>query len=387
MEANVPLLFLLGLQAARAPFILESAGWSRKVMHVGNVAGQRNRRIASLDILKGLACLGVVFMHCGFPGLTGKVVSYVFKFNVPIFFMISGYFLYSAKMGVVQERLKKRIRNIAVLLLSAFLLYGIWSFVESCLIGQTAPLTWFQNSFSLGQLPHKLVFGTFFCGPMWYLYAAFWGYVLLYFLFPRVWLDKLLWTFVPLLGIHIALRTANKMLLPAAYDVTYYRSFLLYAIPFMLLGVVQAKYRESLVKRFSTRSLILLAVMGCCLQFVEYALTRQSLDFYFGSILYAVSLFMLSLKYPQMGNSTRAGNAFQFIGRNLSMQIYLVHMLCIEATGLVFAPVLPGDVFGWVHPLLSIAGSVLVSIAFYIVRSNLSSIGSETGRGTRYLGV
>lgn len=356
-------------------------------MNVGNVAGQRHRRIASLDILKGLACLGVVFMHCGFPGLTGKVVSYVFKFNVPIFFMISGYFLYSVKTDVVQERLKKRIRSIAILLLSAFLLYGIWSFVESCLIGQTATLTWLRNSFTLEQLPHKLVFGTFFCGPMWYLYATFWGYALLYFLFPRVRRDILLWAAVLLLGIHIILRTANKMLLPAAYDVTYYRSFLLYAIPFMLLGAILAKYNESLMKRFSTRSLVLLAVMGCCLQFGEYALTRQSLDFYFGSILYAAALFLLSLKYPQMGDWTRAGNAARFIGRNLSMQIYLAHMLCIEATGIIFAPVVSDAVFGWVHPLLSIASSVLVSIALYVVKSSLSSKNNEIRGGDRYLGV
>ena len=88
--------------------------------------------------------------------------------------MISGYFLYSPEVSIVRERLKKRIRSIAALLATAFLLYGIWSFIENCLIGQIDLLIWVQNSFPLEQLPHKLVFGTFFCGPMWYLYAAFW---------------------------------------------------------------------------------------------------------------------------------------------------------------------------------------------------------------------
>ena len=331
-------------------------------------AGQIKVRYSSLDVLKGLACIGVIFMHCGFPGLAGKVVSYVFKFNVPVFFMISGYFLYSHEVSIVRERLKKRIRSIVALLSAALLLYGIWSFIENCLIDQIDPLVWVQNSFSLEQLPHKLVFGTFFCGPMWYLYAAFWGYVLLYYLFPRVRLDPLLWIAVPLLAVHVVVRTVNRALWPTTYDVTYYRSFLLYAIPFMLLGILLAKYRETLIRRFSSRSAIVLAATGCCLQFAEYALTRQSLDFYFGSILYAASLFLLALKNPEMGDGG-IGNIFRFIGQNLSMQIYLVHMLCIEVTGLIISSLIPGDVFGWIHPLLSIVCSMLIAFMIYRVET------------------
>lgn len=340
-------------------------------------AEQIKVRYSSLDVLKGLACIGVIFMHCGFPGLAGKVVSYVFKFNVPVFFMISGYFLYSSEVGIVRERLKKRIRSIAALLAAAFLLYGIWSFIENCLIDQIDPLVWVQNSFSLEQLPHKLVFGTFFCGPMWYLYAAFWGYVLLYYLFPRVRLNSLLWIAVPLLAVHVVVRTVNKALWPAAYDVTYYRSFLLYAIPFMLLGILLAKYREPLIRRFSSRSAIVLAAMGCGLQFAEYALTRQSLDFYFGSILYATSLFLFGLKYPEAGDRG-IWNVLRFIGQRLSMQIYLVHMLCIEVTGLVFSSLIPGDAFGWIHPLLSIACSILIAFMLYRVET-LRSVETSTG--------
>ena len=181
-------------------------------------------------------------------------------------------------------------------------------------------------------------------------------------------LDPLLWIAVPLLAVHVVARTVNKALWPAAYDVTYYRSFLLYAVPFMLLGILLAKYREPLIRRFSSRTVIVLAAMGCCLQFAEYALTRQSLDFYFGSILYATSLFLLGLKYPE-GGDRGIWNVLRFIGQRLSMQIYLVHMLCIEATGLIFSSLMPGDVFGWIHPLLSIACSRLIAFTIYRIET------------------
>ena len=53
---------------------------------------KRNR---CLDFMKGLACIGVVFMHCSFPYPYGQVISFVFKFAVPIFFMVSGYYTYN----------------------------------------------------------------------------------------------------------------------------------------------------------------------------------------------------------------------------------------------------------------------------------------------------
>lgn len=255
----------------------------------------------SLDVLKGLACIGVIFMHCGFPELTGKVVSYAFKFNVPVFFMISGYFLYTTDSHKISRRLAKRIRSILLLLLAAFLLYGAWSFFQNCVLGQMEPPAWLATSFSLAQLAHKLIFGTFFCGPMWYLYAAFWGYVVLYILSYRIRLDRMFPVAVLLLILHIVVRALNKMIWPDTYDVTYYRSFVLYAIPFMILGFCMAKHRAALIHKFSTRSLLLFALFGCAMQFVEYALTRQSLDFYFGSILYATSIFLLALKYPEIG--------------------------------------------------------------------------------------
>lgn len=315
-----------------------------------------------------MACIGVILMHCGFPEFAGKFVSYTFKFNVPVFFMISGYFLYTTDSHKITRRLAKRIRSILLLLLAAFLLYGAWSFFQNCVLGQMELPAWLAASFPFAQLAHKLVFGTFFCGPMWYLYAAFWGYVVLYILSYRIRLDRMFPVAALLLVLHIVVRALNKMIWPDTYDVTYYRSFLLYAIPFMILGVCLAKHRKTVVHKLTTRSLILLALFGCALQFAEYALTHQSLDFYFGSILYATSVFLLALKYPEIGKSGVA-SVLRYIGQNLSMFIYLVHILCIEGTSSLLAPIVPKVIFEWLHPLIAIFSSVAVAyIAFSIKR-------------------
>ena len=54
--------------------------------------GKRNQY---LNYWKGIACFGVVFVHTRFPveQLDG-VLQTMFRFAVPLFFMVSGYFCY-----------------------------------------------------------------------------------------------------------------------------------------------------------------------------------------------------------------------------------------------------------------------------------------------------
>ena len=47
-----------------------------------------------INMLKGIACIIVVFLHVPFPGLLGKLISFELNFSVPIFFMISGFFAF-----------------------------------------------------------------------------------------------------------------------------------------------------------------------------------------------------------------------------------------------------------------------------------------------------
>ena len=68
---------------------------------------QGSKRIYKLDLLKGAACVGVVFTHVTFPGLWGKAVMRAAGFAVPVFFMIAGYFAYGKGRDVIWRRLIK----------------------------------------------------------------------------------------------------------------------------------------------------------------------------------------------------------------------------------------------------------------------------------------
>ena len=57
-----------------------------------------------LDLLKGCACIGVVFIHVSFPGTFGQIVNYISTFAVPVFYMIAGYFAWGKGTDTVKRR-------------------------------------------------------------------------------------------------------------------------------------------------------------------------------------------------------------------------------------------------------------------------------------------
>lgn len=48
----------------------------------------RNRNYC-IDLVKGIACICVVFIHCEFPGMLGMMVQTISRFSVPFFFMVT----------------------------------------------------------------------------------------------------------------------------------------------------------------------------------------------------------------------------------------------------------------------------------------------------------
>ena len=69
----------------------------------------------SLNILKFICATLVVFIHCKFPGEFGKIIENYGRIAVPIFFMISGYFVYNN----IRSKVFKKFKRIFILLLGA----------------------------------------------------------------------------------------------------------------------------------------------------------------------------------------------------------------------------------------------------------------------------
>lgn len=136
-------------------------------------------RNSNLDIAKAIACIGAVIMHCSFPGVVGKFVAYLFKFAVPLFFMVSGYFLFKPGMNKESKikNLKRKARHIFFILLSAEALSAAY-FVTGSLFNMES---YALPALSISDILINCLTGTFFNGTLWFLYALLWSYLLILF--------------------------------------------------------------------------------------------------------------------------------------------------------------------------------------------------------------
>lgn len=71
---------------------------------------QQSKRNQPLNFFKGIACMGVVFINIKFPGNTGEIISKIFQFATPIFYMIAGYFAFNCTEATIKRRLVKIVK-------------------------------------------------------------------------------------------------------------------------------------------------------------------------------------------------------------------------------------------------------------------------------------
>lgn len=78
-----------------------------------------------LNFLKGIGCIGVVFIHVLFPGVFGKIIARLAAFAVPVFFLISGYYAFE-KGGNVENTIRRRLKRIIRITVFSLVFYFVF---------------------------------------------------------------------------------------------------------------------------------------------------------------------------------------------------------------------------------------------------------------------
>ena len=61
------------------------------------------KRNIYLDVIRGIACIFIIFVHRPFPGTAGNIISAIARAGVAIFFIISGYYTYNANPDIMRK--------------------------------------------------------------------------------------------------------------------------------------------------------------------------------------------------------------------------------------------------------------------------------------------
>ena len=312
------------------------------------------KRNINLDFAKGIACIGVIIMHSGFPGTIGKLIGYLFKFAVPVFFMISGYYLYKDNINKNEKlaTLLRKAKKIFKLLLVSELIYLVIYLIK-IFFGYAD-----FNSlyFSVKDILINIFTGTFFNGTLWFLYAMLYAYFIL-FIMEKFDLNKPNKNYViiafTILFIHIILRIILKKY--NFYDIRLFRSALLYGLPFMMIGYF--KKNNNIFNNRNIKITLIMFFAGYFISGGQYLVFKQSLDQDFGSILSSLALFTYFIN-PY--NKT-ISKIISYIGERLSLYVYIIHLAIIDFISIA----LNKGLLLWLKPIVSVLVTVLVSFAIY----------------------
>lgn len=294
----------------------------------------KNNRNQLLNFLKGIACIGVVFIHIKFPGMTGEVVSKLFCFAVPVFFMIAGYYAFSCSEDTIKRRFFK--------ILKIFTWGYFWFFTYTiALLKDGTEIEWLISHYTYKTIIKYVIFCTIdFAIPLWYLIAMLETYLLWFFVVKNRKENQLL-KLMPILFIFYILPTT----ICETNDFSWFWqvNFISKALPWFLFGYYAHSIgKEKIDKRRRDSFSVIIALIGCFIALIPIMFKTNIKFSCIGSILYSISLFVMAIKHPKK----TLFKPIEYIGDKLSLNIYIFYVFIADVISVTFKFVLKIDTKG-----------------------------------------
>lgn len=320
-----------------------------------------------INLIKGIACMLVVFIHITFPGKFGDYVYTFASIGVPIFFMISGYYAYSDDYNNMRIGAKRKLKNIVKLTCGAFLLYFVWRILYTILSGQTIIST--IKEFTLKRIFTLLVINDVDVlkgAHLWFLVSLIYAYISLIFLSK----SKKINIIYPI----VLIAFVGRLFVCNQPNWHYIQNFWFDGFPFFYAGIWMKQYNKKIyqIKIAHTVLLFILGVILCEAIYFTNILNNSFVNIYeIGSIIASFMVFVFAQKCPDIGKN----NLLTQIGKKYSMYIYIIHVIV-----LYFIDIYDGkmtqkqDVFSyvylWIKPFLVFLISLLISVIYSKIKKN-----------------
>lgn len=284
-------------------------------------------RNTSIDIGRFIASFLIVAIHTTFPirSLSAFIIEFV-KIGVPFFYMISGFYIYSADNRQVADLALRSLKKVISILLTVLLVYFLLYLFESK----------YANGSSLFQqfrvIPFFLFNDFYFTGHLWYLFSYVYVLILVFF-FAKFNFTSLISYMLPLLIIIYFTSTLwSRTISIDNGKFLFELNWLVLGLPFFAIGFF-FKQNIEYIKFFKKKYLIYIISILSFFMFVEHFLFKKIIGHgpgIFSSFFLACFCFLYCLlNFPIIGNNKLA-ILFSKIGRKNSLDIYLYHILIRE---------------------------------------------------------
>lgn len=276
-----------------------------------------------LDLFKFFLCFLVIAIH-----LAGESYTHfpLYRLAVPMFFIISGYFNYTADVTHLEKKSLAFIKRTAKYMIVGFLIYIVFDFfmcyVEGRGVGYYFTTLFYEDFLFEFLFLNRPI--TYTGAQLWFLIALF---VVSLIHYGLVKIKKLHYykIIIPVCyAIYFFFAGYMYLLQDTDMPIRYTRNAWFFGLPNFALGFTLAKYNFH-KKNWYKYVYLALGVLFFFLQIGEYNIVMTeniSLEMYVSSVLSAVFLlqFFLGIK--------RADCRFYYkwIGKNASYYVYILHM-------------------------------------------------------------
>lgn len=307
--------------------------------------GQVAKRNEVLNLIKGLACIAVVFIHIHFPGVVGIIIwKSLASFAVPSFLMIAGYFAFGKDETVIKRRLVKILKIFAI----GYLCF--WGYYVFFQILRGSIVEWLSLNFKYTTPIKYAVFCTIdFAIPLWYLIAMAETYFVWYFVVKHK-KERIALYAIPLLFVFkIVLTTYCETInLPWMYKI----NFLTGAMPYFLFGYY-LRSKENFFRSLRYSFVLLVIVVGGLASLIPLLCDFPIKISCIGNIIYSLAIFTLAIKVLDKSYC----KPLEYVGDKLSLNVYIFHMLVASVLYIVCSKYLLNidlhvGLLSWIHPIL-----------------------------------
>ncbi|MBQ8270610.1 MAG: acyltransferase [Bacteroidaceae bacterium] len=271
----------------------------------------------SIDTLKALCAICVIYIHSPQIEELRHFTNPLIKCAVPIFFIISGYFTFGK--NDIGATLRKRIIStlkifgwgFAVYLLHIIVKYGF------------KPLGFVLNDILSVEY---LIFNVVpYAAHLWYIMAYIYLLVIILGI-EKFNLHRLLFGIAPLLLVTgLVFGTYSEMLLGCNTEIYITRNFLFTGLPYFTMGLFIKRMQGYIISRTGLCVAAVAGVISYLLGMAESSVPQLSNgDVYASTAILAPALLILFLNIKQTKD-----NLFSKMGREDSLYIYILHFLIV----------------------------------------------------------
>lgn len=338
-----------------------------------------------LAFFEVLACCLIVFIHIHPPGNVGFFMQSIGRFGVPLFFAISGFFLY--KEGITKDearsKLKKKIFHIALMLLWTFLFYLCFRIViAAAKNGGEGIQKFFAAEFSWRDLIYLLIFNhPFVNNPSWFLVAMLCAYIFIY-IFPNLVLNTKWFPYfaTSLLLVWLIFRLTMILTKPTVFELKLttpfiYLSWFNNGLPFMCLGILLKRWQEK-IKQIPFKIAVIAVIVSTVSMVAEMFLMKfilgQNTSYCIGNILCVISMFAVALQKPSAFSNLKVLN----LKGQWTTFVYILHPAVITLVKLFFGVIkFTNTLSKWRIPFVVLILSVLAAIGYasllYLIKKKI----------------